>query len=124
MDMETPKRRIVVRFFPDAETGIEPEPENFDAHVPQILPDGGLQIIEFDPESTMPWTVALFANGAWRTMHASMPSMEDINKRKLIADELTNKARAKAQFEEEAQQAFYDAKMRGDMPDKKKLIEN
>lgn len=48
-----------------------------EGHVPQVLGDGSLQIVEYKRD--IPWTVRLFAAGEWVSLDGDVPSDEDID---------------------------------------------
>jgi hypothetical protein len=45
-------------------------------NVPQVLPDGTLQILRYKGE--VPWTIALFAPGQWAALAVDVPSDKEL----------------------------------------------
>ncbi len=79
-----------------------PKVEHYAAHVPQVLPDGSLQIVMFDERDEMPWTVAFYAPGEWKRVYATIPSGADIDQMRSDVDQRVASALAQREFMNQA----------------------
>jgi hypothetical protein len=102
---ESPLRTFVVTFDkarnlpyidPDGTTGTRIHTqETIQGHVPQVIADGSLQILRYAGE--IPWSVRIYARGAWLSVSATLPTREDLDKIEEIAQREAAKQRAKEQ---------------------------